>query len=208
MKSSADNWPWARHGRGKTFWVAAIKELCIAAVLMYYGIPAQGEISAIEGVSEAQCAPAEAADGAGADRFGYRWRWHRESSEVEILDHGGELLQAIEVPPARAVDAETGWGVVVLDAYGRSAALIRASAEVASWRLDHEAVDVAWIGPERVALATALAAHAIEILDLATGKVVDSFAPDGEIRPTPGATFLRARKLYLLGHSVHRHVRL
>lgn len=128
----------------------------------------------------------------GTDAEGNLWGWNERQSRLLAVAADGALLAAYDAQPSRAVDFSAASGTVLLDLYGKRISWRdRHGEERASWSLQHEAADVAWVAPGRVAVSTTRSSPPIEVWDLERGKRLAAFGEAPAIEVRRGATLLR-----------------
>lgn len=128
----------------------------------------------------------------GVDSHGNAWGWNERTSRLLVVTPAGEPLRSLELPPARAIDVDAVDGVALLDVYGTRLTMLDGKGEERkSWPLPHEAADVAWIAPDRVAISTTRSTPPIELWDVERGVLLSSFGDAPAVEAGLGATLLR-----------------
>lgn len=133
----------------------------------------------------------------GVDREGNLWVWNARRQSVDVLSLEGSRLQAADIQDASAVDADSQWGVVGIFELSQE---LRWTAwdrgERARIRFQDPVTDVSWIGPHRVAVTPQKAPHRVEIWDLGSRALVETWGKETPIVPVPGVNRLRGVRLH------------
>lgn len=141
-------------------------------------------------------------DDLGTDGQGNFWTWNRGEAVVDLWADGRARLAGFEVPPSRGLALDRNWGLAWLDREGHVLTLRRpGSDQQRIIPLQNEAAAVAWIDENRLAIAPTRSAHLVEVWEVESGELVAKIGPTVEIRPAPGATFLRSMALAYSGPS-------
>lgn len=129
------------------------------------------------------------------DRKGNLWVWSARRGTVSLISPEGARLQEAQVRDALALDVDPEWGIV-----GFFAEELRwlpwGQGERARIRFKDQVTDVRWIGPNRVAVTPQKAPHRVEVWDLGTRELVETFGKETPIVPVPGVNRLRGVRLH------------
>lgn len=128
----------------------------------------------------------------GVDGAGNLWAWKSGPGVVDVIAPSGDVVTRYSVPQASAVDVSAEQGLVGLFVEGLILRWFsRDGAPAGEARLDGQAMDVRWLGPDRVALTPQTAPHRIEIWDLKSKKRLETWGREVALKPGIGATRMR-----------------
>jgi hypothetical protein len=133
----------------------------------------------------------------GVDREGNLWTWDAHGQRVGLYSPQGERLCSVPIEFSNAVDADRTWGIAGIFGFGKELRLLSWEGKAAATiPLADEARAVAWIGPDTVAVAPALAAHRVEIWNVRDRTLTRKIGSEQPLTPRPGATRLRTVALH------------
>jgi hypothetical protein len=138
----------------------------------------------------------------GVDRAGNLWAWDALGQKVAFLSPAGERVGSVGVRDASVVDADSAWGVVSLETYGKEIRWVKADGEPpVRIRLASPASGICWTGASTVAVAPETADHRVEIWNLKDRTLIKTLGQEQPLHPTYGATRLRT---YVLRYDFER----
>lgn len=133
----------------------------------------------------------------GVDREGNLWTWDAHGQRVSLYSAQGERLFSVPIDFANEVDADRTWGIAGIFGFGRELRLLSWDGKaIVTIPLADDARAVAWIGPDTVAVAPALAAHRVEIWNVRDRVLTRKMGSEQPLTPKPGATRLRTVALH------------
>jgi hypothetical protein len=129
----------------------------------------------------------------GVDRAGNLWAWEPGLETVSFITPSGSKLASYRVRGARALDADSEWGVLALLGEGSELHWFRRRPdEDVVLRLDNVAAEICWAGAATAAVAPQAAAHRVEIWNLKERVPVATLGRELPLHPVVGATRMRA----------------
>jgi hypothetical protein len=131
----------------------------------------------------------------GVDRAGNLWVYSWNSGRIDLFSPAGERIATANVGSG-FVDADRSWGVAVISAQGAGLRVVPwQGAPSAPVPLENRSNAVAWVGPETVAVAPALAGHRAEIWNLRDKVLAKTLGAERPLSLGPG--IIRERTLEL-----------
>ena len=125
----------------------------------------------------------------GVDRAGNLWAWNDRSGSVQVVSPSAALVASSFVEShAVGLDYDPEWGIVWLDRRADTLHVnLPGDEDGRVYELGVNMSDVAWIGPQTVAVAPVRAAHRVEIWDLVEGRRVATWGKEEPIPERLGA---------------------